>query len=217
MPFDLLIFATGFRAQSFLSHIEMTGKNERHISSDWRHGLCAHQGVTVENLANSAMLYGPNTNLNHVSVMLMIEAQARYISAMVRVVQEAAKVGSSLTICPKIQAVAHYNDALQGQLNKTVFAESGCRSWYRAKDGVVTNNWPGTAIEYQKNLSVLNWDEYDMVGSDFSSLVKRGTQSLGGPLENSPASVLAFLAWVTQMAVRFLGLCKTSLFSASYR
>ena len=39
------------------------------------------------------MLYGPNTNLSHVSVMLMIEAQARYISAMFRAVQEAERVG----------------------------------------------------------------------------------------------------------------------------
>ena len=106
MPFDMLIFATGFYAQSFLWHIEMTGKNEVSISSDWRHGLRAYQGVTVENLPNFAMFYGPNRNLSHVSVMLIIEAQVRYISAMVRVVQEAAKVGSSLTICLKIQAVA---------------------------------------------------------------------------------------------------------------
>ncbi|KAK0506884.1 hypothetical protein JMJ35_010584 [Cladonia borealis] len=128
MPFDMFIFTTGFRAQSFLCYIEMTGQNEINTSSDWRHGLRAHQGVMVENLPNFAMLYGPNTNLSHVSVMLMIEAQVRYISAMVQVVQEAVIVGSSLTICPKIQAVAQYNDTLQERLNKTVFAESACRS-----------------------------------------------------------------------------------------
>ena len=172
----------------------MTGKNEINISSNSRNGLRAYQGVTVDNLPNFAMLYGPNTNLSHVFVMLMIKAQMRYISAMVRVVQEAAKVGSSLTICLKIQAVALYHDTLQGRLNKTVFAESRCRSWYRAKDDVMTNNWPGTAIEYQKNLAVLSWDEYNIVGSDFSSLVRRRIQSLGSSLENFPASVLAFLA-----------------------
>ncbi len=195
LPFDLLIFATGFHAQSFLSHIEILGKSRQKICSDRRHGLRAHQGVAVEDLPNFAMLYGPNTNLSHVSVMLVIEAQARYISAMVRVVQQAAKVCSSgLGICPKPQAVADYNDALQAWLKKTVFAEPGCRSWYRAEDGVVTNNWPGTAIQYQNSLSVLNWDDYDMVGSEVSSLMKRGAQSLGGPLENPLASTR--LGWM---------------------
>ena len=75
---------------------------------------------------------------------------------MVRVVQDAAKVGSSLATCPKPRAVAQYNDARQAWLKETVFAKYGCRSWHRAEDGVVTNNWLGTAIQYQQSVSVLN-------------------------------------------------------------
>lgn len=44
LPFDLLIFATGIHAQSFLSHIEMTGKSGQNICSDRRHDLRAYQG-----------------------------------------------------------------------------------------------------------------------------------------------------------------------------
>ena len=215
MAFDLLIFATGFYAQSFLSHIEMIGKS-RKVCSDRRHGFRAYKGVAVEDLPNFAMMYGPNTNLSHISVMLVIEAQARYISAMVRVVQDAAKVGSTLAICPKPRAVAHYNDALQARLKETVFAKYGCRSWYRAEDGVVTNNWPGTAIQYQRSLSVLKWDDYNITGSETYRRMKRGAQILGGPLESPPASVWAFFAWVGTMVFEFLALCKQSCLGTNH-
>ena len=75
MPFDLLVFATEFYAQNFPSHTEMIGKS-RKICSDRRHGFRAYQGVAVEDMPNFATLCGPNTNLSHISVMLVIEAQA---------------------------------------------------------------------------------------------------------------------------------------------
>lgn len=81
----------------------------------------------------------------------------------------------------------------------------------------MTNNWPGTTIQYPKSLSVLNWDDYDIVGSEVSSLMKRGTQSIGGPLESPPASILAFLAWVARMAFRFLEICKRPFLGAYHR
>ena len=72
------------------------------------------------------------------------------------------------------------------------------------------------ADPYQKNLSVLNWDDYDMVGSGVGSLMKRGTQSLGGPLEDPHASILAIFTWVAGMAFRFLGLCKRLFLGANH-
>lgn len=83
MPFDLVIFATGFYAQNFQSHIEMIGTS-RKICSDRRQGFRAYQGVVVEDMLNFATLYEPNTNLGHISVMLVIEAQARYGSSRSR-------------------------------------------------------------------------------------------------------------------------------------
>ena len=213
LPFDLIILATGFHAQSFLSHIEITGKSGQKICSTGR-GLNAYQGVAVENMPNFAMLYGPNTNLSHVSVMLMIEAQARYICAMVEVVMDNAIREGVLAICPKPQAVLKYNEALQANLKNTVFAKAGCRSWYRAQDGVVTNNWPDTAMQYQKNLSVLNWDEYDLSRPNFSNLKRGDMQSLGGSIESQPALMIALLAWVASSVLALLRLSEKLVFGS---
>lgn len=76
--FDALVLATGFRAQAFLSHVPITGVWGRTLEHIWEpHGPHAYYGVTVNSLPNIGMLYGPNTNLSHVSVLLVIEAQTR--------------------------------------------------------------------------------------------------------------------------------------------
>ena len=187
----------------------MTGRDGHKICSDTRHGVGAYQGVAVENMPNFAMLYGPNTNLSHVSVMLMIEAQARYISAMIDVVLKNMRRDSILTICPKLESIVRYNEDLQARLGKTVFTTTGCKSWYRAANGVVTNNWPGTAKEYQENLSVLNWDDYDLSGPDINILKQGVTQNLGGAIESQPASFSGICAWIASTASNLLRMLKT--------
>ena len=79
-PYDLIVLATGFITTDFLHEIEVTGRNGLDIHrTSWAEGAQAYLGVTVENMPNFGMLYGPNTNLGHNSIILMIEEQSRYI------------------------------------------------------------------------------------------------------------------------------------------
>lgn len=204
LPFDLIILATGFRAQDSLSGIELVDSDGEKLGSDTETGLHAYYGVVAENLPNFAMLYGPNTNLIHVSVMLVIKAQARYISVLVGVLEDAAKRNSSLVIRPKSQAIKKYNEVLQASLKQTVFADPGCRSRYKAKNGVTTNSWSGTAMQYQNDLSTLNWHDYDIADSELSSFTKRGMLYLGGPVEIFPAPFFVCLAWVVSTGLNLL-------------
>lgn len=61
--FDLIVAATGFRTVEFMHPIQIKGANGRSLSDIWKDGAMAYYGVTVEDLPNFAMLYGPNTNL----------------------------------------------------------------------------------------------------------------------------------------------------------
>jgi len=45
--------------------IELYGRNGRSINDVWKDGAKAYLGMTVEDMPNFAMLYGPNTNLGH--------------------------------------------------------------------------------------------------------------------------------------------------------
>ena len=90
--YDLIICATGFRSVDFMHPIDVTGSGGRSLSSVWSKGGKALYGTCVESLPNFGMLYGPNSNLGHNSIILMIEAQSRYINALIK---EVLRAGST--------------------------------------------------------------------------------------------------------------------------
>jgi hypothetical protein len=159
---DLLVLATGFRTVEFMHPIKVYGVNGTPISEVWNKGARALYGVAVEKLPNFGMLYGPNTNLGHNSIILMIEAQARYILTLIQAVLQARQRGGSLSLTPKPERVTQFNDEIQAVLKKTSFAHPDCNSWYKNEEGLITNNWSGTVVDYQKLLSKVHWDDYNI-------------------------------------------------------
>lgn len=148
--YDLIILATGFRTVEFMHPINIIGAKGRSISDIWKEGGEALYGVTVEDLPNFGMLYGPNTNLGHNSIILMIEAQSRYINALMAKVLQARLDGGQLVIKPKSSRVAVFNQQIQNELKTTSFADERCGSWYKRKDnGKITQNWWSTVVNYQ--------------------------------------------------------------------
>lgn len=166
--FDLVILATGFRTVEFMHPIKIHGVDGTPLSEVWDKGARALYGVTVPSLPNFAMLYGPNTNLGHNSIILMIEAQARYVLTLIDAVLQArqqAGGGGSLVITPRASRVDEFNEEIQAVLATSSFAHPNCRSWYKNADGVVTNNWSGTVVDYQKILAKVRWEDFDYEGT----------------------------------------------------
>jgi hypothetical protein len=80
----------------------------------------------------------------------MIEAQSRYINALMAKVLDARLNGGALVIQPKPSVVAEFNRKMQDKLKTTSFADPKCGSWYKRKDnGKITQNWWSTVVEYQ--------------------------------------------------------------------
>lgn len=61
--FDLIVLATGFRSVEFMYPIQIVGKGNRSLPDIWKNGAMAYYSMTVEDLPNFGMLYGPNSNL----------------------------------------------------------------------------------------------------------------------------------------------------------
>ncbi|EXJ75499.1 uncharacterized protein A1O5_00005 [Cladophialophora psammophila CBS 110553] len=162
--FDLIVLATGFDTFSFLSPIKITGRNGRPLEEIWAKAAYAYKGVTAPDLPNFGMLYGPNTNLSHNSLILVIEAQTKYISELVNKILQARRKGEELALCPSEEKTLRYWHDLQMALQKTSFADPNCNSWWKRADGIITNNWAGTAIDYQKNLATVKWADYHAFG-----------------------------------------------------
>ena len=75
---DTIIYGTGFKANQFLSTIEIVGLGGRRLRDVWADGAEAYLGLSVPGFPNFFMLYGPNTN-GVTSIVFMIEAQVHFI------------------------------------------------------------------------------------------------------------------------------------------
>jgi cation diffusion facilitator CzcD-associated flavoprotein CzcO len=155
-PADVIIYATGFKSTEFLAPMRVTGRGGRDLQQEWARGARAYLGVTVTGFPNFFMLYGPNTNLGHNSILVMIEAQVGYIlDALARMQAHGVR-----RIDVKREVLEAYNRSLQRDLAKSVWAATGA-SWYKLADGTITNNWPHSTIRYQRLLRAMKLEDYD--------------------------------------------------------
>ncbi|MCM3920603.1 hypothetical protein ND748_02760 [Frankia sp. AiPs1] len=76
---DVLVMGTGFAATQFMAPMAVIGPGGTGLSDVWRDGAKAYLGMTVAGFPNFFMLYGPNTNLGHTSMLIMLEAQIAYV------------------------------------------------------------------------------------------------------------------------------------------
>jgi len=148
---DVVVYATGFHTNPFLKSIAVVGKNKTSLHTHWKNGAFAYLGVMTANFPNMFILYGPNTNTGHTSVVVKIEAQVNYILQLIKKSEQG-------TIEVKENAESQFNQELQKRLQKLAWAKIDM-SWY--KDGSrITNNWPGSSLEYKRRMKNPDWNNY---------------------------------------------------------
>ena len=144
---DTIIFGTGFRSTEFLSPLRITGRDGVELNEVWADGAHAYLGVAVAGFPNLFMLYGPNTNLGHNSILFMIEQQVAWIRSllvdMMRDGWNSAEVTDG--------AMERYDDQIRAAAERTVWAED-CHSWYKTESGRITNNWPDYTVRYRRRM-----------------------------------------------------------------
>jgi cation diffusion facilitator CzcD-associated flavoprotein CzcO len=153
---DVIIYATGFKSTDFLAPMQVTGRDGFDLKQVWAKGAHAYLGVTVTGFPNFFMLYGPNTNLGHNSILVMIEAQVGYILDAL----DKMKARGLGRIDVKREVLEAYNRSLQRDLARSVWAAIGA-SWYKLADGTITNNWPHSTIRYRRLLREAKLEDYD--------------------------------------------------------
>lgn len=152
---DTIVLGTGFRATEFLAPMRITGAGGVELAAAWRDGAQAYLGITVSGFPNLFLLYGPNTNLGHNSIIYMLESQIRYVLQAVRLLLGDPR--RYLDVRPEVQR--GFNEGLRAALAGTVWS-AGCASWYRRADGTVTNNWSGYTFAYRRRTRRLRVADY---------------------------------------------------------
>ncbi len=150
---DTIIWGTGFQTDEFVLPMRVLGSGGTELQHSWRDGAEAHHGISVAGYPNLFLLYGPNTNLGAGSIIVMLEAQIRYVTRALELIGD----GRALDVRPDVQR--RYADDVQRRLRDTVW--TGCDSWYRQDgDGRIVNNWPGFVTEYVRETRAVDVGDY---------------------------------------------------------
>ena len=143
---DTLVFATGFKPAELPIAERLRGREGRTLAEVWDGSPEAYLGTTASGFPNLFMLYGPNLNLGHNSIVYMLESQINYVSDALRTMREsgAAEV--------EVRAAAQdaYNAEIQERLAQSVWNTGGCGSWYFDRNGRNSIQWPGFTFEFRR-------------------------------------------------------------------
>lgn len=154
-PAELVVLATGFDTQDFLGRLDVRGVGGRRLKDAYADGAYAYLGVTVPDFPNLYQLYGPNTNLGHNSILIMIEGAVSHVLALL----DQARVQNAKKIEITGEAMRAFDAEIQAELGTLVFS-GDCHSWYKREDGRVTNNWAYDTRTYTRRTREFPADAY---------------------------------------------------------
>ncbi|UVE16235.1 NAD(P)/FAD-dependent oxidoreductase [Pseudomonas sp. LS44] len=154
---DAIIYGTGFAATGFLAPMRISGRAGQTLDEVWQAGAEAYLGISVSGFPNLFLLYGPNTNLGHNSILYMLESQFAYVLGCLRALDQGLRY---LDLKPEVQQ--RFNHKLQHRIRHTVWAQ-GCTSWYQTADGKNTNNWPGFTLTYRHHTRHPEFVDYECI------------------------------------------------------
>jgi cation diffusion facilitator CzcD-associated flavoprotein CzcO len=155
-PVDVLIYGTGFRVTEVLLGIRIVGRGGVEIHDAWKERVSAFLGITVAGFPNFFLLLGPNTGLGHNSVVLMIEAQVRYVMSCLRLMRRRGWVMEV-----REESQHRFVEGIRGRLAKTVWQAGGCKSWYQdQRTGESPVVWPGSVVEYRRRTRAASAGDY---------------------------------------------------------
>lgn len=154
--FDTLIFGTGFKVTNFqIAHV-IFGRGGKNLFATWQSSPRAFLGTTVNGFPNLFLLMGPNTGLGHNSVLLMMEAQVRYIVQGLQWLQKDPQ-----RLCePRPERESSYTESVDTLSARTVWKAGRCQSWYLDATGRNSTLWPSSVPAFQRRLKAFDPDDY---------------------------------------------------------
>ncbi len=140
VPLDVLIWCTGYRVDDPLGSVQVRGRDGLCLRQFWGRRPRGHLGITIPGFPNLFGLLGPNTALGHNSVVIMIEAQVRYLI-------RAMALAGDRVLEARPEALDRFMAEVDGKHVDQVWL-SGCRSWYLNDEGENYTIWPGSTLGY---------------------------------------------------------------------
>jgi cation diffusion facilitator CzcD-associated flavoprotein CzcO len=143
---DLIVYATGYQATDGMISYPVTGKQGVTLEQQWEAYPRAYMGTSMPNFPNLFLMVGPNTGIGHTSAIFIIESQLEYIAKSIKHVIGGAKKTIEVTA----EAEANYTNNIHSEMDKTVWKQGGCSSWYKSNSGHVIAMYPGFSFTYKR-------------------------------------------------------------------
>jgi 4-hydroxyacetophenone monooxygenase len=159
---DLIVFATGFRADRMLGSLDIRGRNGRSLRSVWgTDNPRAYLGITVPEFPNLFLLYGPNSNFAHGgSAIFMAECQVNYVVDMLKLMMQNGHAAVEI----RKEVHDRYNDHLDEELRKLAWSNPSIPSWYKNAEGRIVANQPWRLVDYWRLTRRAKADDYTFAG-----------------------------------------------------
>ncbi len=142
---DVLVLATGYRANDFLWPMEITGIDGVRLSEAWaKDGARAFLGVMISGFPNLFCLYGPNTNPISGGPCMWGELQARFGAESIGALARARR----RSIDVKTEVFDDYNRRLDEQLRNKIWFDRRQTSYFVNEHGRVAVNAPWRTRQY---------------------------------------------------------------------
>ncbi|RYN16575.1 hypothetical protein AA0112_g12437 [Alternaria arborescens] len=163
--FDVIVLATGFQVQRFLTPMEVFGKGKNRLNQQWKEqgGAQAYMGTFVHGFPNFAILFGPNTFPAHNSALFACEVQIEFV---MRNLLAPLIDGRCRVVEVKATAESQWVNSIHKQLSGSVF-QAGCSNWYINEHGRNAASWPGYASTYWKEACIPRFGVFKTEGGSY--------------------------------------------------
>jgi cation diffusion facilitator CzcD-associated flavoprotein CzcO len=157
---DVLILATGYHADRYLSVVDVTGRAGLKLREVWRDGAQAYLGITVSGFPNLFMLYGPNTNTG--SILYMLELQTDYIVGKLQHMERE----DIAYLDVRRDVMDRYNEAVQRDIAAVEPWRTIGTKYYRAASGRLVTQWPLNMAAYEARTLEADESSFEIVTFD---------------------------------------------------
>ncbi len=160
--FDVIIFATGFKASDFLAPMKVTGRKSKDLHQDCWAGDCrAYLGITIPGFPNLFMLGGPNTAVViNGSAIFSSECQIEYT---MRAIRDLLASGHKALDCRE-DPYASYNVWVDAGNLKRAWGAARTTSWYKNQNGRASQTWPFGLLDYWNITAKFKPEDYEYLG-----------------------------------------------------
>jgi cation diffusion facilitator CzcD-associated flavoprotein CzcO len=127
---DVIVLATGYKAQAYMRPIEVVGEGGVTIDQAWAGSPYGYHSLTVPGFPNMLMTTGPLSPRLHVGFHECVDLASRYVKSFVR----ALEAEDAISMAPSREATTAWVDEVRDAARQSTLG--GCASWYQGADGV---------------------------------------------------------------------------------